>query len=115
MTVRVDWRWTSRRCAAPIDAVYLLPRRRGLPRGFFWRGANSEGIGTPPRDKLRASSSRVMSVPVSLGEGWANGGARCAVPMFLSRIEPADQVDHDQRTFKCLAGDYSETVTDKLR
>jgi hypothetical protein len=35
--------------------------------------------------------------------------------MFLSRIEPADQVDHDQRTFKCLACDYSETVTDRLQ
>jgi hypothetical protein len=35
--------------------------------------------------------------------------------MFLSRIEPADQVDHDQRTFECSACDYSETVTVKLR
>jgi hypothetical protein len=35
--------------------------------------------------------------------------------MFLSRIEPADQVDHDRRTFECSACDYAETVTVKFR
>jgi rubredoxin len=39
----------------------------------------------------------------------------CGVPMFLSRIEPADKVDHDQRTFECSTCDYSETVTVKFR
>jgi len=35
--------------------------------------------------------------------------------MFLSCIEPADKVDHDQRTFECSTCDYSETVTVKFR
>jgi hypothetical protein len=35
--------------------------------------------------------------------------------MFLSRVEPANKVDHDQRTFECSACDYSETVTVKFR
>jgi hypothetical protein len=39
--------------------------------------------------------------------------AVCGMPMFLSRIEPADQADYDQRTFECLTCKRSQTVTVK--
>ena len=35
--------------------------------------------------------------------------------MFLSRIEPSDQVEHDVRTFECSTCAYAETVTVKFR
>jgi len=30
--------------------------------------------------------------------------------MFLSRVEPSDDVDHDERIFECTNCAYSETV-----
>jgi ribosomal protein L37E len=39
----------------------------------------------------------------------------CGFPMFLSRIDPADKVGHDQRTFECATCAYAETVTVKFR
>ena len=39
----------------------------------------------------------------------------CGVPMFLSRIEPADKADHDRRTFECPTCQYSQTVTIKYK
>jgi len=41
--------------------------------------------------------------------------AVCGLPMFLSRIEPADQLDHDKRTFECTTCAHSETVFVKFR
>ena len=35
----------------------------------------------------------------------------CGVPIFLSEIEPSDQVGYDQRTFECLTCAYAETAT----
>jgi len=39
----------------------------------------------------------------------------CGVPMFLSCIEPAEEADHDRRTFECLACRKSQTVMVKYR
>jgi hypothetical protein len=39
----------------------------------------------------------------------------CGAPMFLSRIEPADEADHDRRTFECLACQRSQIVTVKYK
>ena len=39
----------------------------------------------------------------------------CGMPMFLSRIEPADEADHDRRTFECMACKRSQTVTVKYK
>ena len=39
----------------------------------------------------------------------------CGLPMFLLRIEPSDQVEHDVRTFECSTCAYAETVTVKFR
>jgi hypothetical protein len=39
----------------------------------------------------------------------------CGTPMFLSRIEPADDADHDRRTFECTACRQSMTVTVKYK
>jgi len=39
----------------------------------------------------------------------------CGMPMFLSRIEPADKADHDRRTFECPTCRYSQTVTVKYK
>ena len=36
---------------------------------------------------------------------------KCGLPMFLSRIEPADEADHDRRTFECTTCRRSQTVT----
>jgi hypothetical protein len=35
--------------------------------------------------------------------------------LFLSRIEPTDQVGHEERTYECLMCAYEETVTVKFR
>jgi hypothetical protein len=35
--------------------------------------------------------------------------------MFLSKIEPAEQDDHDERTFECSLCTYTETTTVKFR
>jgi len=35
---------------------------------------------------------------------------KCGLPMFLSRIEPTDKIDHAQRTFECSTCAYEETV-----
>src|SRR5262245_41927852 len=35
---------------------------------------------------------------------------KCGLPMFLSKIEPTEKVDHDERTFECLKCAYAETV-----
>jgi len=37
------------------------------------------------------------------------------MPMFLSRIEPADEADHDRRTFECPTCRHSQTVTVKYK
>ena len=39
----------------------------------------------------------------------------CHLPMFLSRIEPGNEPDHDMRTFVCLTCKYTETVSIKFR
>jgi hypothetical protein len=39
----------------------------------------------------------------------------CGLPMFLSRIEPDDQPDHDKRTFECTRCGCSDTVIVKFR
>ena len=39
----------------------------------------------------------------------------CGLPMLLSRIEPADEIDQDQRTFECSRCTYTETTTVKFR
>ena len=39
----------------------------------------------------------------------------CGMPMFLSHVEPADEVDHDRRTFECLTCRRSHTVTVKYK
>lgn len=39
----------------------------------------------------------------------------CGLPMFLSLIEPSDEIDHDQRTFECSTCAYAETITIKTR
>jgi hypothetical protein len=39
----------------------------------------------------------------------------CGIPMFLSRIEPADEADCDRRTFECTACRHSKTVTVKYK
>jgi hypothetical protein len=35
--------------------------------------------------------------------------------MLLSRIEPSDEEDHDERTFECSLCAYAETMTIKFR
>jgi ribosomal protein S27AE len=40
---------------------------------------------------------------------------KCGLPIFLSKIEPADKDDHDQRTFECSTCDYAETVMVRFR
>ena len=39
----------------------------------------------------------------------------CHLPMFLSRIEPGNEPDHDMRTFECLTCKHAETVSIKFR
>jgi len=39
----------------------------------------------------------------------------CGLPMFLSKIEPSEQDDHDERTFECSTCEYAETVAVKFR
>jgi hypothetical protein len=39
----------------------------------------------------------------------------CGVPMLLARIEPADEVNHDQRTFECSLCGFAETTTVRFR
>jgi hypothetical protein len=34
---------------------------------------------------------------------------------LLSRIEPSDQIDRDERTFECSLCAYAETTTVKFR
>ena len=40
---------------------------------------------------------------------------KCGLPMFLSRIEPAEKDGTDQQTFECATCDYAETVTVQFR
>ena len=76
-----------------------------------------------PLEKVRkvlkiAKEPLSLETPIGDEEDPLNDQRRCplcGVPMFLSRIEPAHKVDHDQRTFECSACDYSETVTVKFR
>jgi hypothetical protein len=35
--------------------------------------------------------------------------------MFLSKIEPSEQDDHDERTFECSTCAYTETVIVQFR
>jgi len=35
---------------------------------------------------------------------------KCGVPMLLTLVEPAEQADDDQRTFKCWSCSHSETI-----
>jgi len=53
-----------------------------------------------------------LTAPPPVGERRC---PNCGLPMFLSRIEPSDQADHDQRTFECTTCAYAETVTIKFR
>lgn len=39
----------------------------------------------------------------------------CGLPMLLSRIEPSDEIDRDERTFECSRCAYAETTTVKFR
>ena len=39
----------------------------------------------------------------------------CGLPMLLSRIEPSDEEDHDERTFECSLCAYAERATVKFR
>jgi hypothetical protein len=39
----------------------------------------------------------------------------CGVPLFLARINPTDNPDHDERTFECSKCGYGETVVVKFR
>jgi ribosomal protein S27AE len=39
----------------------------------------------------------------------------CGQPMFLSVIEPSEDIDHDQRTFECSLCAYAETMTVRIR
>jgi len=40
--------------------------------------------------------------------------ARCGDRMYLVRIEPADEANHDLRIFECLCG-HAETVKIKFK
>ena len=40
---------------------------------------------------------------------------KCGLQMFLSRIEPSDQVDREERTYECAMCPYGETLTVKFR
>jgi hypothetical protein len=39
----------------------------------------------------------------------------CGLPMFLSLIEPSDEIDRDERTFECSTCAYAETITVNFR
>jgi hypothetical protein len=39
----------------------------------------------------------------------------CGLQLFLSRIEPTDRVDYEERTYECSMCAYGETVTVKFR
>jgi hypothetical protein len=39
----------------------------------------------------------------------------CGLQLFLSRIEPTDQVGYEERSYECLMCAYEETVTVKFR
>ena len=39
----------------------------------------------------------------------------CGTPMFLCRIEPAEEADHDRRIFECFACRHSQTAVIKYR
>lgn len=40
---------------------------------------------------------------------------KCAIKMWLARIEPHDKPDHDLRTFECPQCDHAESVVIKFR
>jgi hypothetical protein len=40
---------------------------------------------------------------------------KCGLPMFLERIEPADQQDYDKRHFECTNCDHAETLIVKYK
>ena len=40
---------------------------------------------------------------------------KCGEGMWLTRIEPTDKPDYDQRTFECPRCDHSETMTVKFK
>jgi ribosomal protein S27AE len=40
---------------------------------------------------------------------------QCGWPMWIARIEPTDNADHDQRTFECPRCDHSEVRIVKYR
>jgi hypothetical protein len=40
---------------------------------------------------------------------------KCGVPMLVTRIEPATEVDHEVRTCECLASKVSQTVPVRFR
>jgi len=40
---------------------------------------------------------------------------KCGEGMWLSRIEPTDKPDYDQRTFECPRCDHSETKMVKFK
>lgn len=39
---------------------------------------------------------------------------RCGARMYLTRIEPSDELNHDLRTFECLCG-HADTVKIKYK
>jgi ribosomal protein S27AE len=39
----------------------------------------------------------------------------CGLQLFLSRTEPTDHVDYEERTYECSMCAYGETVTVKFR
>ena len=41
--------------------------------------------------------------------------SQCGLPMFLERIEPADEPDHDKRHFACTNCNRTETLVVKYR
>jgi hypothetical protein len=40
---------------------------------------------------------------------------KCGLPMFLERVEPAEQPDHDKRHFQCTICDHVETLVVKYK
>jgi hypothetical protein len=83
-----------------------------LPAG----GIAERPIALPP---VSVGEMRAMPQPHNFNPTAPPIGKRrcpmCGLPMFLSLIEPSDEIDHDERTFECSTCAYAETITVDFR
>jgi len=87
---------------------------------LFWRssrvGVWEKKIVLPPEPCIGRLRHAAIPSQWSAEAEWSVATLRYGgMPMFLSRIEPADEANHDRRTFECPTCRHSQTVTVKYK